>query len=140
MNKLKHCGIGGKALIIWISNFLHNRYQCTKVSNYINTFLEIICGVPQGSILGPLLLSIFTNDLEMICNLSIPHLFADSDGALLSKDTCRTSLINLKIEILTVKKWFAVNKLSLNLGEDNTKFNNSLECYKLMIDNIVIYK
>ena len=76
----------------------------------------------------------------MICNLSIPYLFAD-DGALFFNDTCRKSFINLKIEIITVKKLLDVNKLSLNLGKDKTKlmvFDNSLECDKLIIDNIVI--
>ena len=139
IDKLRHYGIGGTALI-WISNFLHERYQCTKVGNHISTFLEILCGIPQGSILGPLLFSIFINDLELICNLSIPYLFAD-DGALLFKDTCRKSFINLKIEIINVRKWLDVNKLSLNLGKDKTRFmvfDNKVECDKLIVDNIVI--
>ena len=139
ISKLKHYGIGGKVLI-WISNFLHDRYQCTKVGTSISNFLKILCGIPQGSILGPLLFSIFINDLEFICNLSIPYLFAD-DGALLFKDSCRKSFINLKIEIMNVRKWLDVNKLSLNLEKDKTKFmvfDNSVQCDKLMIGDIVI--
>ena len=139
INKLKHYGIGGRALI-WISNFLHDRYQCTKIGNCISSFLEILCGIPQGSILGPLLFSIFINDLETVCNLSIPYLFAD-DGALFFDNICRNSFINMKIELLTVKKWLDVNKLSLNLGKDKTKFmvfDNAKQCDKISIGDIVI--
>ena len=67
-------------------------------------------------------------------------MFAD-DGALLFKDTCRNSFINLKIEIINVKKWLDVNKLSLNLDKDKTKFmvfDNVLESDKIITDNIVI--
>ena len=57
------------------------------------------------------------------------------DGVLLFKDSCRKSFISLKIEIMTVRKWSDVNKLSLDLDKDWTKFmafDNS-ECDKLMI-------
>ena len=58
---------------------LTNRQQCTKLHGCKSIYLLILCGVPQGSLLGPLSFSIYINDLVNACNLSHPYLFAD-DG------------------------------------------------------------
>ena len=118
IKKLKFYGLDG-TVILWFRNYLKNRYQCTKLGGKVSNFLEIKCGVPQGSILGPLLFSIFINDLEKACNLSTPYLFAD-DGALFFSNICRSTYLSMKIEMMTVIKWLDVNKLSLNI--DKTQF------------------
>ena len=110
----------------WFENFLTGRYQCTKVANKISTFLEVICGVPQGSILGPILFSIFINDIVNACNLSKPYLFAD-DGALFFNNICRKTYLNMKIELLTIFKWLNANKLSLNIEKTNFMVFDNLE-------------
>ena len=112
LKKLAYYGIHGTVLE-WFRNFLLDRYQCTKINGKISSFLQILSGVPQGSILGPLLFSIYINDMIYACNLSKPYLFAD-DGALFFDQTCRNSFVNMKIELLTIFKWLSVNKLSLN--------------------------
>ena len=58
LQKLKHYGIGGTVLN-WLKSFLTNRWQQTKIGNLISKHAAIRSGVPQGSILGPLLFSIF---------------------------------------------------------------------------------
>ena len=112
LKKLAYYGIHGTVLE-WSRNFLLDRFQCTKINGKISSFLQILSGVPQGSILGPLLFSIYINDMIYACNLSKPYLFAD-DGALFFDQTCRNSFVNMKIELLTIFKWLSVNKLSLN--------------------------
>ena len=94
------------------------RKQATKFLNKISTYIDIRFGVPQGSLLGPLLFSIYINDMVNACNLSDPYLFAD-DGALLFENICRKTYLSIKIEMLTIIKWLCVNKLSLNV--DKTK-------------------
>ena len=112
LKKLAYYGLGGTVLL-WFKNFLSDRYMCTRLNGSVSSFLNIYCGVPQGSILGPILFSIYINDINYACNLSMPYLFAD-DGALLFEDCCRGSLINMKIELITIIKWLSCNKLSFN--------------------------
>ena len=118
LKKLIYYGVGGTVLT-WFKNFLSDRYQCTRVGNKISGFLPVLAGVPQGSVLGPILFSIYINDINYACNLSLPYLFAD-DGALFFEDTSRESFINMKIELITIFKWLCANKLSLNA--DKTEF------------------
>ena len=92
--------------------------HCTRINGISSAYLSVGCGVPQGSILGPLLFSIFINDLVKACHLSKPYLFAD-DGALYFEDICRTTYLNIRLELLNVKKWLDLNKLSLNIGKTN---------------------
>ena len=56
LNKLKRLGIGGK-LGRWLYSFLTNRYFRVSVNGFLSELIEVLSGVPQGSVLGPLLIS-----------------------------------------------------------------------------------
>ena len=140
IEKLSHYGISGTALL-WFINYLTGRYQCTKMGNTVSAFLLKLCGVPQGSLLGPILFSIYINDLQNACKLSTPFLFAD-DGALLFRDICRKSYMNMQIELLIINKWLDLNKLSLNVEKtEYMVFDQNLENEFILVnDNILIYE
>ena len=126
IDKLKFYGVDG-TVILWFKSYLSDRKQCTKLFGTKSSYLDIICGVPQGSILDPLLFSIYINDLVNACNLSIPYLFAD-DAALLFKNICRKTYLNIKIEMLTIIKWLVVNKLSLNILKTKILIFDNIKC------------
>ena len=82
--KMENYGFRGVAKDCFTS-YLENRMQCVIYNDIKSDFSNINIGVPQGSVLGPLLFNIFLNDLHIVFNSSIPILFAD-DTNLIFKD------------------------------------------------------
>ena len=81
---IKQYGITGK-LIAWIANFITDRSQCVAISNVFSSVCDVVSGVPQGSVLGPILFLLYINDIGTVCTgLSLLKLFAD-DCKLFSK-------------------------------------------------------
>ena len=78
LNKLKHYGVRGVGLSLF-SSFLHDRSQYVSINSSNSCKQNISCGVPQGSVLGPFLFTLYINDIASISSTN-PRLFAD--------DTC----------------------------------------------------
>ena len=74
--KLENYGIKGNFLK-WIRSFLTGRTQCVNVDGFKSSWLDVLSGIPQGSVLGPLLFILFINDLPNEVKLNICKLFAD---------------------------------------------------------------
>ena len=114
--KLDNIGIRGVANK-WFSSYLTDRYQYVSHDGENSSRQKIICGVPQGSILGPLLFLIYINDLALMCNNVLPIMYAD-DSNLFSEGSNISDIQNdINIELEKVSKWLKLNKLSLNVSK-----------------------
>jgi hypothetical protein len=118
LSKLKFYGINDKYLDLYQS-YLDNRYSRMLIhnesDNKISCWTKIKHGVPQGSVLGPLLFLVYTNDLPKLINkTSLPVLFADDTSILFAQPNL-TDLHNNRRSIFeTLNKWFKANQLTLN--------------------------
>ena len=141
IHKLKSYGIRGLALS-WFSDYLSNRQQYVVFDYVESQRLNITCGVPQGSILGPLLFIIYINDIVNSSPLLNYIMFADDTNIFYSHKSIDTLNNILNIELTKVSEWFKSNKLSLNISKTNfIHFRNHnsprVNC-NLFIDNLTI--
>mgnify|MGYP001553100430 CR=1 FL=1 len=142
LDKLFHIGIRGNSHAL-LKSYLVNRKQTVTISSSKSSFKEIICGVPQGSILGPLLFLIYINDLPNALQSSFPIMYADDTNIFYSGNNLRQIENSLNNDLQALSKWLSLNKLSLNLTKTHTMLftlNNNLKKYKpiIKINNVLI--
>ena len=98
----------------WFLSYLTGRTQQTVVENRLSSPMQVKCGVPQGSILGPLLFILYINDLPLQCRQTIPSLYADDTAILaIGNDPSEVS-VKLQSDLNHLYVWFCSNKLSVN--------------------------
>ena len=119
LHKLFNYGIRGKAHD-WITNYLRHRFQYVNINSTSSDLREVVCGVPQGSILGPLLFIIYMNDIDASSTKLTFTMFADDTTILYKHHDLVQGVRQVNNELITVHDWLCCNKLSLNIDKTNS--------------------
>ena len=117
-SKLNHYGIRGTANK-WFYSYLEKRKQFVTIDSVSSDAKIIKCGVPQGSILGPLLFILYLNDIMNLSQLDNLILFADDTNMFISDNDLTSLIFKANDELSKLSLWFRVNRLSLNVKKTN---------------------
>ena len=118
LGKLYFYGFRG-VLHNWFLSYLTGRKQTTEAGGHISSSETITCGVPQGSVLGPLLFLLFINDIQNSSRKFRFYLFADDTNILYVDKDLRSLEKVVNEEFKNVYNWLAVNKLTINIRKSN---------------------
>ena len=133
LKKLSAIGIRDKELN-WFKSFLENRKQCTVIGQEISEARNVDIGLPQGSVLAPLLFNIYINNIGKVLKYSSIKLFADDALIMISGSNIEEIRDKLQYDLDNLYSWLCVNKLMINI--DKTKF--MVITRKLNSENIVL--
>ena len=141
-----------KSALKFVYNYLKDRKQRTKINGSYSSWKELKCGVPQGSILGPLLFNIFINDMFYFVEKTKIANYADDNSTYTTESNIDNLLKVLEEETSLVLNWFRINEMksnddkchlivanhndvSVSLNGETTEGEDSVELLGIHIDN-----
>ena len=150
VNKLEYYGVRGTANN-WFKSYLFNRTQYVSIEGFQSDMVQIKHGVPQGSVLGPLLFLVYINDLHKAIIHSKTYHFADDTHLLNISDSAKRIQKQVNIDLKCLYKWLLANKISLNCSkteliifqsdrsQETFEFNIKINGHKILPSDSIKY-
>ena len=113
LKKIEYFGITGKNAN-WVKNYLNERKQCTHANNVLSNEEIITCGVPQGSVCGPLLFLLYINDISKVLNKCKVSLYADDTVLYFSGKNLDEVITIVQNDLVLLSNWCSKNRLTIN--------------------------
>jgi len=117
LKKMEWYGIKG-VVLSWFKSYLENRSQRVKLNGILSDPIAVNLGVPQGSVLGPLLFLLYINDLtKTVCGKCVIRLFADDALIYTTGYASQEINDNINEQMRRIEKWLKINRLQLNISK-----------------------
>ena len=144
LRKLQYYGLR-QSSYKWFASYLDNRTQICQINCRKSTPKSLKCGVPQGTILGPLLFLLYINDLPNCLQFSLPRMYADDTSLTFASADVQDVNDCLNYDLSKVYTWLSANKLTLNLTKtefmliaSRQKLSNLSDSPSLTINNMTV--
>lgn len=127
--------------VTWFTSYLSNRTQQVGVSGKLSEPLEIVSGVPQGSVLGPLLFILYINDLPLCVNACTTDMFADDTTVSTSCSSPESLASKINEDLVNIASWCASNAMSINVEKTKAMIlstKHKLKSNKDKIPDIIV--
>ena len=118
IKKLNHYGFRG-IVNDWFQNYLEDRKQFVSIGDIDSDSQIIRYGVPQGSVLGPILFLLYINDLQNSSKILDFHLFADDTNLFYASKSLQDLEHTMNNELINIQNWLNANKLALNADKSS---------------------
>ena len=135
LQKLYHYGFRGNALQ-WFNSYLSNRQQYVNYNNTSSDMKLITCGIPQGSILGPLLFLLYINDIASVSSILFSILLADDTKLFYSSQKLQELSAVVNNELSKMIEWLNANRLSLNIDKTHLWYSDPRVKKKIVLPSI----
>nr|CAI5833762.1 unnamed protein product [Callosobruchus analis] len=137
LEKCEKYGLKG-VVLKWLNDYLSNRWQRVKIENVYSECLKVEHGVPQGSVLGPLLFLIYINDIQHFLKESFISLFADDTLISVSGSNIKHVVEIVNREMIHLSEWLKCNKIKLNVQKTKCMVIGSRHNCQRVSDNISV--